>query len=210
MSLSDEDILKQIQTELTQRLWDRLLLYAAELIRVNTWHGILGGPPLHGNCAADYVNIAVQKTLSACRAWEPEKCTLEMHLKGAIRSEISHAHERVENRRLLRARSLANELDDEQECPLDTFPGSSPTPEEAEWLKEREEALLDFLDALSDDIPVQRLFELIHDGVVKRAEQAKALQMTETQVDVIKKRFSTRVRRYASNRNQKVKGVTNA
>ena len=74
-------------------------------------------------------------------------------------------------------------------------------------LKEWDTMIFEFLEELSDDKPVQQLFEAIFDGTIKRADQAKALGVPETQIDAFKKRLSTRVKKFIANQTQKPKEV---
>jgi hypothetical protein len=210
MSAPTDDIAQQLKAELTQKLWNKLLLYADISIRQHIWHGVLGGLPLHGKSAGDYLQDALTKTLTGKRNWKPSNCSLEHHIRGVLDSDINHDSMRPMNQRIIREGSL--ECDDSQDLTsfFDRIAAETITIEEAEKLKEWDIMIFEFLEELSDDKPVQQLFEAIFDGTIKRADQARALGVPETQIDAFKKRLSTRVKKFITNQTQKPKEVHHA
>ncbi|MBN8420761.1 MAG: hypothetical protein J0L73_17730 [Verrucomicrobia bacterium] len=210
MSAPTDDIPQQIKRELTQALWNKLLLYADISIRQHIWHGVLGGLPLHGKSADDYLQDALMKTWTGKRKWKPTNCSLEQHLRGVLDSDINHDSMRPMNQRILREGS--SDCDDSQDSTsfFDRIAAETITIEEVEKLKEWDTMIFEFLEELSDDKPVQQLFEAIFDGTIKRADQAKALGVLETQIDAFKKRLSTRVKNFITNQIQKPKEVHHA
>jgi hypothetical protein len=210
MSAPTDDIAQQIKAELTQALWNKLLLYADISIRQHIWHGVLGGLPLHGNSAGDYLQDALTKTLTGKRKWKPANCSLEQHLKGVLDSDINHDSMRPMNQRILREGSLECDAPQDSTSFFDRIAAEIITIEEVEMLKEWDTMIFEFLEELSDDKPVQQLFEAIFDGTIKRADQAKALGVPETQIDAFKKRLSTRVKKFITNQTQKPKEVHHA
>ncbi|MCB1276780.1 hypothetical protein [Prosthecobacter sp.] len=210
MSAPIDDIPQQIKRELTQALWKKLLLYADNSIREHIWHGVLGGLPLHGKSAEDYLQDALMKTLTGKRKWKPAACALEQHLRGVLDSDINHDSMRPMNQRILREGSLDSDNSQDSTSFFDRIDAATLTIEEVEKLKEWDTMLFNFLEELSDDKPVQQLFEAIFDGTIKRADQAKALGVPETQIDAFKKRLSTRVKKFITNQNQTPKEVHHA
>lgn len=210
MSAPTDDIAQRIKLELTQSLWKRLWLYADILVRQHIWHGVLGGLPLHGKSAEDYLQEAVVKTLTGKRKWNPANCPLEQHLRGVLDSDINHDSMRVMNQRIIREGSLADDDPQNSTSFFDRIATETITVEEIEKLKEWDAMIFEFLEALADDKQVQQLFEAIYDGTIKRADQAKTLGVPETQIDALKKRLDRRVKNFAINRTQKSKEVSHA
>lgn len=210
MSAPPDDIAQRIKAELTQALLKKLLLYADSSVRQHIWHGVLGGLPLHGKSADDYLQDAVVKTLTGKRKWKPSNCSLEQHLRGVLDSDINHDSMRPMNQRILREGSLECEDSQDSTSFFDRIAAETVTVEEIEKLKEWDTMILEFLEDLSDDKPVQRLFEAIFDGTIKRADQAKVLAVPETQIDAFKKRLSTRVKKFITNQTHKPKEVNHA
>lgn len=220
MSAPTDDIAQRIKSELTQQLLNKLLLYADILVRQHIWHGVLGGLALHGKSAEDYVQEAVMKTWNAApgvgpgdsktgkRNWNPANCSLEQHLRGVLDSDVNHDSMRPMNQRIIREGSLADDDPQDSTSFFDRIAAETSTVEEIEKLKEWDVMIFEFLEELADDVPVQRLFEAIHDGTLKRADQAKALGMPEAQIDALKKRLDRRVKNFAANRTQKSKEVS--
>ncbi|HRJ08360.1 MAG TPA: hypothetical protein PK490_17965 [Prosthecobacter sp.] len=203
MSAPDRTIAQRVKTELTQQLWDRLLLHAVDLVKRATWHGILGGPSVCARDGADYVQIAILETLKGeTRHWNPENCTLEQYLRGVIRSIVSNDATRAENRKFIRHDPTGCSESEEVQSPLDLIPAEAPSVSDLEYEEERQSLIFEFLEQLGDDKPVQQLFEAIYDGVTKRADQAARLNIPVTQVDALQKRLATRTNRFTE---QKIK-----
>ncbi|TLD71362.1 hypothetical protein FEM03_07475 [Phragmitibacter flavus] len=209
MNIPHPDIAQKLKDELTQFLWDRLLVYADALVARHSWHGILGGPPLRGFEAEDFLQDAVRKTLHGVRKWNPDEVRLEKFLMGVVESDIGHASLKSENRILVRERSLGG-ADDESgsRSPLEKFPAAALAPDTIQIEQEREEVIFEFCDSLSDDPPVQKMFELVYDGITKRAHQAANMGLLENQIDAIKKRLHTRVKKFAEIRTKNNKEVS--
>lgn len=200
-------ILERITTELNQQLWARLVLFADDSVKRHYWHGILGGPAVSGTTGEDYLQDAVMKTLKGVRRWQPENCSLEQHLRGAIKSAVNHDSEELENRLVLRGSSLAREETDPDVSPLDRFPADCLRFEDVERGREWDNLILEFLDYLADDSAVQQLFEALYDGILKRADLAKHLGVTELLVDSTRKRLATRVKKFREMKTQQLKEV---
>jgi len=207
--------LQRIHAEVTQEMWDRLLVYAQGKTKVLTWHGVLGGEPSGGDTAHDFVQQALVRTVNGAhgsegsdegmRNWNPEKCSLETHLRGCIDSLVNHAASKPANKNGVRERKLVAEDAPEGASGFDGFAGNFVAPDSEEHERLREERLMTFLDHLSDDRPVQQLFELIYDGFKKRAVQAEKLNLPVTQIDALKKRLDTRVTKFAKQNEQPLK-----
>lgn len=202
------EIIQQIKDELTQELWKRLVLHAEILVKNHSWHGVLGGPPLKGNAAEDYANEAVLRTLNGRRAWKPENCSLRQHLKGAIDSIINHESEKGENTSTSREDALSD--GEHLGSPFDTFSAENEDYEEIEFERIQEDLILEFLECLEDDLPVQRIFEALHDGIIKRADIAAHLKITVNDLDRLRKRLGTRVHAFKEEKTKTRKEAPNA
>src|SRR6185503_10880340 len=80
------------------------------------------------------------------------------------------------------------------------IPISAPTPSEncvaAEVEQARENLLFHFIDFVSDDPQLQKVLELLFDGICKPAEQAKRIGISEKEMYVITKRLSRQIEKF--------------
>lgn len=71
----------------------RLLRLAARRLSLLAWQNVEIDDRSGSYQPEDFVNDAVEKTISGVRKWRPSRCTLFEHLAGVVASSISHAAE---------------------------------------------------------------------------------------------------------------------
>ena len=164
--------------------WDdaipRLLHYALQRIRRNSWKGISGSSQL----AQDIVQDAVLKIHTGERSWDPATHPdLFIYLKGVIKSMISHAVLSPQNKRQI----LESSMSVENETPfLETVSSGLPSPlqniaaQEAE--KDANEFICNLIDYLHDDPPLMKIVECILDDIVKPRDIAQKLNIDINEV----------------------------
>ena len=204
MNDKSEEALKRIEQQLDDALIERLTLHALHKLERRYWQGVLGGEVPGGDQAMDFVETAIQKTLRAAsgakagRNWDYEaQPDLFEHLKSVIDSDINHAAESWENRNFRSEAALTITTEDGQKVGMmGLIPTRMPNPGEAcsaaEQERAREKVLFAFIDFIADDIELQKVMELLFDGVIKPKNQAERIGISPKQMYVLTQRMSRR------------------
>jgi len=208
MSDAAVERLEKIEEQLDGLLIERLVLHADNKMKALIWQGVLGGSVPGGQTANDFVELAVEKTLKWAqggeggRKWNySEQPDLLLHLKSVVDSDVNHAAESWENRNFLSEARMTKTGPDGQEFNMMmTIAAEFPTPSEACTAAEvelaRERLLFQFFDFLADDPQLQKVMELLFDGITKSAEQAGRLGISDTEMYVVKKRLSRQIEKF--------------
>jgi hypothetical protein len=208
MNEKSEEALKRMQQQLDDALIERLAFHALQKLERRYWQGVLGGEVPGGDQAMDFVEKAIQKTLRVTqgenggRKWDCEvQPDLFQHLKSVIDSDINHAAESWENRNFRSEAALTSTTEDGQKVGLlGLIPASTPNPSDeclaAEQEEARQKVLFAFVDFLADDSEVQKVMELLFDGVVKPKDQAQRLGLSAKQMYVLTQRMSRRIEEF--------------
>lgn len=208
MIFASEETLKRIEHQLDDGLVERLTLHALQKLERRYWQGVLGGEVPGGDVAMDFVETAVEKTLRSAhgekggRKWDYEiQPDLFQHLKSVIDSDINHAAKSWENRHFRSEAALTSETEAGQKIGLFGFiPSDAPNPRdqclEAEEEEARQKLLFAFIDFLSDDAELQKVLELMFDGIGKPADQARRLGLSPDQMYVLTRRMSRRIEEF--------------
>jgi hypothetical protein len=212
--MNDEinETLRRIEEQLNEPMIQRLTLHAAMKLERRWWQGVLGGEPPGGLKPMDFVQRAVEKTVQAAegdksgRHWNFEtQPDLSRHLRSVIDSDISHLVEGWENR-TFRSEEFLNgtNSDEDSEPALSLLLAQTANPSELcaanEIEQAREKILFEFFDSLADDPQLQRLMELIFDGVGKSGEQAKKLGLTANEMYVVTRRMQRHIEQFKEKR----------
>jgi hypothetical protein len=208
MSDAVSERLKKIEEQLDEALIERLALHADNKMKGLYWQGVLGGSAPGGFTGNDFVKQAVEKTLKWAqgieggRTWNyQEQPDLFLHLKSIIDSDLNHAAESWENRKFLSEAAMARTDEDGQEFnAMTTIAAELQTPSEdcinAEVERARERLLFQFFDFLSNDPQLQKVLELLFDGITKSAEQARRLGISDNEMYVVTKRLSRQIEKF--------------
>ena len=170
-------------------LTPRLLGYAHNLICRALWRGqpvtvsARGLPCIDGLGADDIVQSAVGRFLDEIRVYNHE-ITLEMNLKGAIRSLISSWNKSV-NRRPLSAMS-PSEPGRAGVSPVENVPDDARLSDdelaEKEAISKQRALLASFEDSLKDDVELRKLASAYKQGVHKPREVESATGISAIRV----------------------------
>jgi hypothetical protein len=208
MSDAADEILKRIEEQLDDALIERLVLHADNKMKRLFWQGVLGGSVPGGQTANDFVKQAITKTIKWAQGIEggrkwiyAEQPDLFLHLKSIVDSELSHAAESWENRNFLSEAAMTKTTEDGQGLnAMMMIPAGVPTPSEncvaTEVEEARERVLFQFFDFLSGDAQLQKVMELLFDGITKPAEQAKRLGISDKEMYVVTKRLSRQIDKF--------------
>lgn len=187
----DIDILKVLFSE--ERDWEKIIVdltvYSQKRISKITWYTGHGELP-KGFQVEDFVSDAIVSVCSGKRKWDPtEKPDLLIHLKGIVKSKISHLLKSKEYKTTL----AATEEDLDSAIRVGESRNVELTPEDILISKERNEELEDVLQELCDgDNELESLIVCLMDDV-KPAEIAKQLSWSNTKVYRLRRKLKRRL-----------------
>lgn len=160
----------------------RLLVLASSRLSRMVWRGRADGSS--PGTAEDFVNDAIAKTIAGLRVWNREACTLFQHLAGVIVSDVSHAANSPDNRRVVACDDHASAGD----------PATTDQEQVALWNAERRR-LLDHLSDVDPTMGRMAQLMLIHD-LRETADLCRELNVVPAQVANLRKRLKRVVRGY--------------
>ena len=197
----EEAYINKVSGMLTKELLALMVDYAQKKIRrYNFLSG--GNVTVKGKDAQDYVQeaiVAVIQGIKGKRRWD-EKTDFQHHMKGIIKSQISHSFELVESQRTQRESTISYfKADDEESYTLDSHPGSSSTPLDDAINADAERKMWEIMGLLEDDRLLQEIFQCIFDGTTKPSEIAEELKTTTKEINNGKKRLGRRLKEYREN-----------
>jgi hypothetical protein len=168
-------------------LMPRLLLLAASRLSRLRWRGTRSGAPSIAD-AEDFVSEAITKTMGGVRVWNRDTCSLFQHLQGVIVSDINHAAESWDNRRMCNCPTAGDAMD---------RPGCTADPETVAAWRSEEAHLLCYLRG--HDPEIGRLAELclVHD-LRETEDLSRRLGVPPAEVQNRRKRMKRAVHRYLS------------
>jgi hypothetical protein len=167
-------------------LMPRLLLLAASRLSRLRWRGTRAGAPSIAD-AEDFVSEAITKTMEEVRVWNRDTCSLFQHLRGVIVSDINHAAESWDNRR------MCNHPEDDG---MDRPDGVADPESVAAWRSD-EAHLLGYLHEHDPEIGRMAELFLVHD-LRETEELSRQLGVPLAAVQNRRRRMKRAVRRYLS------------
>jgi hypothetical protein len=172
-------------------LMPRLLLLAASRLSRLRWRGMRAGAPSIAD-AEDFVSEAITKTMEEVRVWNRETCSLFQHLRGVIVSDINHAAESWDNRRICNHPDDADGMD---------RPDGVADPETVAAWRSDEAHLLAYLHEHDPEIGRMAELFLVHD-LRGTEELSRQLGVPSAEVQNRRRRMKRAVRRYLSGKDQ--------
>ena len=164
---------------------DRLTMFAASRIK---------RMPVNVDCA-DIVYDAIKKTINSERPWNSGNVELEEHLKGVIRSIVSHIAEANVNRK---------EIFIENNEQFDIFLGhqyGEMSPEDNLYEKDMRDNFIDYLS--SKDVYMAEMAKImIEKEISKNIDLAKSMKKSISEINNIKKKLKRESNYYFSPSNQ--------
>jgi hypothetical protein len=204
MSDSTDEAIQLIEQQLDDITIDRLALHAARKLGRHHWQGVRGGPVPGGLEVLDFVYNAIQKTLIAVqcdtggRKWDPvTQPDLFKHLRSVIDSDISCAVNSWQNR-YFRSETTLDGFGPEggRFRFVDFSPSEAPDPAECCMAAEQEcmceRVLRAFYHFLADDPELEKIFDLMREGVFKAEDQARRLEVSSEAIYNLRKQMGRR------------------
>jgi hypothetical protein len=174
-------------------LYPRLLAYAARKLDRLSWRGQRSGAVPGARQAQDFVQDAIEKTITGKRKWNSQEIALFDFLVGVISSEINHLVVSPDNTRVLGC---------EQDGIIRIVDHRS-DPETNTIRNDHERAFLAFLAAKSSALLSLAQLILHEPGAIETSSLAKRLNLSTEQVKTLKKSLQRAAREFLENEARK-------
>jgi hypothetical protein len=122
----------------------------------------------------DMVHDALADTFAGVVTWKPERCTLAMHLKSAIRTRLSHEIDRADHYKHVRMQDMSDSAATAV-IALDAAPSTT-----GHKNRFAEEFTAKLRELAAGDEPVLQLVECYLAGIVERRKVCRSTGMTTT------------------------------
>jgi hypothetical protein len=196
-----EEILTGMNDDQWEKIFDELVCYAK---RKSRKHYRTGGDLLpNGDSFESLVNTAIQKLYSGERDWNPDqRPDLLIHLKGIVRSLLSHSVESFDNRRFVAEA-------DEPEMATWRYSGAKDPcaiflEKERQLIADRALGLL--VTKCKDDRIALDMIGLMHEGITKPDILAQKLGIEPKQIYAAAKRLDRKFIAVAEDIKQELAG----
>lgn len=204
-----------LQNASWEQIATRLISFADRQIRQHIWRGepacsITGQTALaDGKDAEDYAHEAIRSLLdtSSGRNWDHVKNPdILSYLMSTVKSMISNASRRVENRDTRRHLTVKNDNPDEIDDAFDRIPDTRQNHVERLESDERVAAQKEVLDELkrttSGDRELSLLLEALENEIVKNKDIEELTGIPAARVSELKRKLSDRLERIQPKRTQ--------
>jgi hypothetical protein len=189
----DTEITSQIENANWDELYPILILFAQTRLR----HALKtnGNPVIEGLDANVLLDQAIDKTLDGTRKWKYKNISLEDHLKGVIRSDVSSFFKKDISKSV-----VTIQAENETVNAIETVGDQSSRPD-IKMFRAEEEALLvhhlaEFKASITSDKELSQILETYDAGFTKPKDIADLTGLDPRRIDELKRKLLTKYLRF--------------
>ena len=188
------DIVNRIRGADWGELYPVLILFAQIRLRhaLNTY----GNPVIEGLDANVLLDQAIDKTMDGTRTWNYEEVSLEAHLKGVIRSDVSSFFKKDVARRIADPVETKDGLVNAIDVHMDHSLRPDSTVSDREDLTLKRQHLDAFKASVADDAELAQILESYEAGFTKPRDIAELTNMDPRRVDELKRKLLQKYLRF--------------